>query len=201
LFNLRHRMTAIAPATSKTRISLPSIVIVGLFVIAIVYERWQGRVWWCQLGDWWPISLNINSPHNSQHLLDPYSFSHVLHGILFYGFFWLFRRKMNMPWRLVAATAIEIAWEMLENSPIIIDRYRAATISLGYTGDSIANSMGDVLCCILGYYIARAVGLWWSIAIIVVVELGLLWWIRDNLTLNILMLIHPIASVRHWQAG
>ncbi len=171
-----------------------------MLLIAIVYLRWQGRIWWCEQRDWNPISIRIDS-HNSQHLIDAYSLSHVLHGLLFYGFFWLFRKHMNLGWRLIAAMAIEVAWEMMENSPIIINRYRTATVSLGYTGDSIFNSLGDVVSFALGFYLAAKAGLWKSIAILIAVELLMLWWIRDNLALNILMLLWPIDAIRKWQAG
>lgn len=177
------------------------ILFFSVVLLAVAYLRWQGRVWWCQQGDWSPISIVVNSPHNSQHVFDAYSLSHVLHGVLFYGFFWLLRRRMTLSWRLLAASAVEIAWEMLENSPIIINRYRAATISLGYEGDSIINSLGDVASFLVGFYIARVMGLWWSIAVFVVVELAMLWIMRDNLALNVLMLLWPIDAIRRWQAG
>ena len=172
-----------------------------MLVVAVLYLCWQGRIWWCQQGDWSLVSLVVNSPHNSQHVLDAYSLSHALHGILFYGFFWFFRKRMSFAWRLVAATAVELAWEMLENSPIIINRYRAATISLGYQGDSIINSLGDVLSFMIGFYLARAVGLRWSILLFIVIELAMLWLMRDNLALNVLMLLWPIDAIRKWQAG
>ncbi len=172
-----------------------------LLVVAVVYLRWQGRVWWCACGKWYPISLNVNSMHNSQHLLDPYSLSHVLHGILFFGLLWFFRRKVSLSWRFAIAATVEIAWEMMENSPIIINRYREATISLGYSGDSIFNSLGDIGSFIVGFWIARRLGLWKSITAFIVIELLMLWWIRDNLTLNVLMLLWPIDAIRRWQAG
>jgi hypothetical protein len=180
----------------------PPLVLLAMLLIAVVYLRFQGRVWICQQGDGWvPVSIKVNSPHNSQHLFDAYSLSHLLHGILFYGLFWLFRRKLTMPWRLVGAAAVEIAWEMMENSPIIINRYRAATISLGYEGDSILNSIGDIVSFVIGFCLARRAGLWWSIAIFLIVDLSMLWWIRDNLALNVLMLLWPIDAIRRWQAG
>jgi hypothetical protein len=185
--------------TSRTR--RPLLMIALAIVIAVIYLRWQGRIWWCACGRWNPVSTVVKSEHNSQHLLDPYSLSHALHGILFFGFFWLFRRRLKLPWRLVGATAIEVAWEMMENSPIIINRYRAATVSLGYEGDSIVNSLGDILSFVVGFYLARRLGLWWSIAMFVLIELAMLWWIRDNLTLNVLMLLWPIDAIRRWQAG
>ncbi|CAN5609742.1 DUF2585 domain-containing protein [soil metagenome] len=180
---------------------LPAIVLLAMLAVAIVYLRWQGRVWWCQQGDWFPISFVVNSPHNSQHVFDAYSLSHMLHGLLFYGFFWLFRKRMSFRWRLVAATAVEIGWEMLENSPIIINRYRTATMSLRYEGDSIINSIGDIVSYLIGFYIAAKVGLKWSIAIFLAIDLAMLWWIRDNLALNVLMLLWPIDAIRKWQAG
>lgn len=178
-----------------------TITILAMLAFAIVYLRWQGRVWWCQQGDWFPISFKVDSPHNSQHLFDAYSLSHLLHGLIFYGVFWLFRKRMPFRWRLVAATAVEVGWELMENSPIIINRYRAATISLGYEGDSIINSLGDVVSYMIGFYIAARVGFKWSVAIFIVIELTMLWWIRDNLALNVLMLLWPIDAIRKWQVG
>jgi hypothetical protein len=185
--------------TSRTR--RPLLMIALAIVIAVIYLRWQGRIWWCACGRWNPVSTVVKSEHNSQHLLDPYSLSHVLHGILFCGVLWLFRRRIGPWWRFAIASFVEIAWEMLENSPIIINRYRAATISLGYTGDSIFNSIGDIASYMAGYWVARKLGLWWSIAIFVTTELLMLWLMRDNLTLNVLMLLWPIDAVRRWQSG
>lgn len=189
---------ALAPTPLRSR---AAGVVAVLLWIDVVYLRWQGRVWWCQQRDWSPISLRVNSPHNSQHLFDAYSFSHVLHGVLFFGILWLFRRKLSLPVRATIAAAIEIGWEMLENSPIIINRYRSATVSLGYNGDSIANSLADVASFVLGFFIARKLGLWRSIAVFIAVELVMLWLIRDNLALNVLMLLWPIDAIRKWQAG
>ena len=179
----------------------PLIAFAVLVFAALVFLRWQGRVWWCGQGDWAPVSLHVNSPHNSQHLFDPYTLSHVLHGVLFFGVAWIFSDRFNLPWRFLFAAVVEIAWEMAENSPLVIDRYRNATVSLGYTGDSIVNSIGDIAGFAGGFFLARAVGLWWSIGITVVIELGMLWLIRDNLTLNVLMLVWPIDAVRRWQSG
>jgi hypothetical protein len=181
--------------------SRPVAFAIALLLLAVIYLRWQGRVWWCACGQWYPVSLRVNSPHNSQHLFDAYSLSHVLHGILFFGLLWLLRGRLSLGMRASLAATIEIAWEMLENSPIIISRYRAATVSLGYTGDSIANSLADIASFVAGFYVARKLGLWWSVAIFLAVELLLLWMIRDNLLLNVLMLLWPIDAVRKWQGG
>ena len=189
---------ASAPTPLRSR---PVAFIFALLVIALIYLRWQGRILWCECGRWNPISLHVNSQHNSQHLLDPYSLSHLLHGILFFVVLYPFRRHLSLAVRAALAATIEIGWEMLENSPIIINRYRAATVSLGYTGDSIVNSLGDIASFVLGFYVARKLGLWRSVAIFLVVELLMLWLIRDNLTLNILMLLWPIDAIRKWQSG
>lgn len=189
---------AAAPTPLRSR---PVALVCILMLLAVVYLRWQGRIWWCACGGLNPVSIHVNSQHNSQHLVDPYSLSHVLHGILFFGVLWLFRRHLSLAMRAAIAATIEIGWEMLENSPIVINRYRAATVSLGYTGDSIVNSLGDVASFILGFYLARKLGLWWSIAIFLVVELLMLWLMRDNLTLNVLMLLWPIDAIRKWQSG
>jgi hypothetical protein len=168
---------------------------------AVAYLRAQGRVWWCACGRPYPVSLNVHSMHNSQHLFDAYSLSHVLHGFIFFGLLWLLRRRINPGWRFAAAAAVEIIWEMAENSPVIINRYRTATAALGYTGDSILNSLADVASFLMGYWLAQRLGLWRSVALFIVVELALLWWIRDNLMLNVLMLLWPIDAIRRWQAG
>ena len=143
----------------------------------------------------------VNGPDNSQHIADWYSPSHLIHGFLFYLVGWVALRWRPPGERLILATAIEAAWEVLENSPIIIDRYRAATIALGYTGDSVLNSMCDIAFMMLGFGLARRLPVWASIAICVGFELLTLFVIRDNLTLNVLMLVAPNDAVRAWQAG
>ena len=172
-----------------------------MLAMMIIYCRSQGRVWWCEQRDVSPISIVVNSPHNSQHVFDAYSLSHLLHGLIFFGVFYLVRNRLSFGWRLIGATAIEIAWEMMENSPFIINRYRAGTVSLGYEGDSIINSIGDVISYLIGFWIASRVSWKWSVAIFIVVESAMLWLIRDNLALNVLMLLWPIDAIRRWQSG
>ncbi len=144
---------------------------------------------------------NIFSMEQSQRLLDPYSFSHILHGILFYGILWLTARKIPIRYRFVIAFLLEACWEIAENSSFIINRYRAVTISLGYFGDSILNSLSDLLMAALGFFMAWRMRVRVTILVIVLIELGLLYFIRDNLTLNILMLLHPIKAIQLWQAA
>jgi len=157
----------------------------------------EGRPWWCKygLGFW----SNAWQHCTSQHFADPYWFSHVLHGIIFYWFLRLAWPQGALHWRVVAAMAIEIGWELLENSPWVIERYRQQTASLDYTGDSIINSAGDVLAVILGFWLASRISWKAAVTVFVVVELVLLWTIRDNLTLNVVMLFLPLEGIKAWQ--
>jgi hypothetical protein len=144
---------------------------------------------------------DILSAENSQHLADWYSPSHLIHGLLFYALMWLVARRWALDLRAVAALLIESAWEILENSPMIIDRYRAATISLGYSGDSVVNSVSDILFMLIGFWLAARLPVAVSVALALVLELVAGYVIRDNLTLNIIMLLYPIDAIRAWQAG
>nr|WP_246351911.1 DUF2585 domain-containing protein [Sphingobium subterraneum] len=152
----------------------------------------------------------VNSAGNSQHIADWYSFSHIIHGFLFYaGTWWLLGRKrrdgtpplLRRDARLAVAVAIEAGWELLENSPIIIDRYRTATIALGYTGDSVLNSLSDIGMMMAGFLFAARMPVRVTVLVAVGFELLTLWTIRDNLTLNVLMLTWPVEAVKLWQAG
>ena len=147
---------------------------------------------------WW--DNNIWGAFSSQRVADVYSFSHIIHGIIFYAFLWLVTRKLPLKYRFLIAIIIEAGWELLENSPIIINRYRSATIALEYAGDSVLNSVSDIGMVVIGFLIARFSKIWLSIALIVVFELGCLFWVRDNLTLNVLMLAYPSQSIKTWQA-
>jgi hypothetical protein len=146
---------------------------------------------------WWESSIWSNE--NSQRAADAYSFSHIVHGIGFYGLLWLVARRLPVHQRLYIALLMEAGWEVLENSPIIIDRYRSATVALGYTGDSVLNSMSDVMMMALGFLFAWRVKPAISVMAVAVMELGCALWVRDNLTLNIIMLVHPVEAIKHWQ--
>lgn len=143
----------------------------------------------------------VQSADNSQHLADWYTPSHVIHGFLFYLFGWMFLRRNPAGDRLLAAVLIEAGWELLENSQFIIDRYREATFAFGYNGDSVINSMADIGWMTLGFLAARRLPMAATVALALCFELLTLWAIRDNLTLNVLMLVAPIDAVRDWQAG
>jgi len=172
-----------------------------IILAAIVALDLMGRVWWCQAGDYSPWSWTVLSRHNSQHLFDPYSFTHILHGILEFWLIGLVFRKVPIAWRFVIAIFIESSWEVVENTNYVINRYREATISLDYYGDAILNSLADIVCCGLGFVIAQKIKLWWSLGVFVGMEVILLFWIRDSLLLNILMLVWPSDLVRSWQQG
>jgi hypothetical protein len=143
----------------------------------------------------------VNGPGNSQHLSDWYSFSHIEHGFLFYLGGWLLLRSQPLGLRLSFAVGLELAWEILENSPAIIERYRAATMAVGYSGDSILNSMSDGSMMIAGFFIASRMPWKITLAVGIAFEVMTLFLIRDNLTLNILMLVSPVEAIRSWQAA
>jgi hypothetical protein len=164
--------------------------------------RFNGRIWWCKLGDW-AVYVNDawNSSHTSQHVFDPYAFTHVLHGVLGFWIAGLILKNYSKTIWFVVTLAVEAAWEILENSNFIIEKYRENTASLDYFGDSIANSIGDLIACAIGFLIALKLGIWRSLVFFVVVEILLIIWIRDSFLLNILMLVYPLESIKVWQMG
>ncbi|MEZ6126892.1 MAG: DUF2585 family protein [Planctomycetaceae bacterium] len=170
-----------------------------ILLVTIASLRWMGRVWWCACGGWSPWSWDIWSRHNSQHLIDPYFFTHVLHGIGFYAVFAVVGKTLSVRGRFQIIFLLEAVWEIAENSPWIIDRYREATIALDYCGDSVANALFDILACAAGFLIAARIPVSASVAMFVLTELILTLTIRDCLTLNVLMLLCPLEAVRQWQ--
>ncbi len=177
----------------------PLLAALALVVAAAAVLWLMGRPPICTCGriEWWGPA----GREQSQMLADWYSFSHVIHGVLFYGLFALVLKKVPVERRFFYAVVLETAWELVENSPVIINRYREATIALGYTGDSILNSISDIAMMGLGFWLARKLPVWVTVALVVVLELIPLHLIRDNLTLNVWMLLAPNDAVRAWQAG
>lgn len=182
---------------SKNFLPYPAIFsFVGLTVFQL---HNQSRIWWCKWGDYSVWSSDAWGKHNSQHFLDPYSLTHVLHGVLFFWLISLIFRKTPFVWQFTLAIFVECAWEIVENSSTVIEHYRTATLALDYYGDSIANSLGDIFCCGFGFWLACKLKFRRSLLLFLLVEIVLLVWIHDSLLLNIVMLIHPIEAVKQWQ--
>jgi len=174
---------------------------VAILVCAAGIELAMGRHPICTCGtiDLWVGGRD--SPRTSQMLADWYSLSHIVHGLLFYAALWLVARRWPVQSRFLAALLIEASWEVTENTPFIIDRYRATTAAIGYTGDSVINSLSDMVMMALGFLLARKLPVWSAVLLVVALEIIPLLAIRDNLTLNVWALIAPNQSLQSWQAG
>lgn len=171
----------------------------GVTAVMIGVLAAMGRVWWCKCGQLTPWSGEIWSEHNSQHLIDPYVFTHMLHGVVFYGVLRLILGADRPTLMFALAMLVEAAWEIAENTPMVINRYRESTISLDYFGDSIVNSTGDLWAMALGFAFTRVVDWKVSVGVFVAVEVALLLTIRDSLIVNVIMLVWPLDAIKEWQ--
>ena len=182
--------------------SLTPYLVAALITLAgLVWLYLAGRNLICPCGtvklwDGWPAP-----GESSQHLFDWYSLSHVIHGILFYGLLWLVARRLSFGWRLALATALEVVWEVVENSATVIEHYRSNTVSVDYNGDSIVNVLADIVAMWLGFWLARVFPVWLSVVTILVLEIVALMAVRDGLALNILSFVWPMDAIVEWQAG
>jgi len=172
-----------------------------VIIVAAVILLAMGRHPICTCGsvDLWVGQRD--SPRTSQMLADWYSFSHIVHGLLFYAALWLIARRWPADRRFFLALLIEASWEVIENTPFVIDRYRTATAALGYNGDSVINSMSDIAMMVVGFLAARKLPVWASVVLLIALELVPLYVIRDNLTLNVWMLLWPNKALAAWQSG
>src|SRR5688572_18947238 len=176
------------------------LIALAMAVAAAAILLWMGRPLICTCGEVKLWVGEVHGPDNSQHIADWYTPSHIIHGFLFYWLGWLFLRRNPPGDRLIGAILIEGAWEILENSHYVIDRYRETALATGYTGDSVLNSLADMVWMILGFGIARRLPVWATVAIALAFELTTLILIRDSLLLNVLNLVAPIEAIAKWQA-
>jgi hypothetical protein len=185
------------PSTTRFWLAVTFVIV----LVQIVSQHLMGRIWICECGYVKLFEAGVNTPGNSQHIFDWYTPSHIIHGFLFYGLGWLVMRHRPLTAKLALAALIEAGWEILENSPIVIDRYRTATMAIGYTGDSILNSGMDMVAMIAGFFFAARMPVWLTVVIAIAFEVLTTIVIRDNLTLNVIMLVWPIDAIRTWQGA
>ncbi|QYO66087.1 DUF2585 family protein [Leptolyngbya sp. 7M] len=172
-----------------------------LLLLTILWLVLSGGDTWGETNIYWPLSAEVWSRQNSQHPIDPYTLTHILHGILCYWLIMLTDPKLPLNRQFFFAIALACAWELVENSTFVIERYRMVTASTDYIGDAVINSFVDILACGLGFFFARSVHLILSIGFFVAIELITLLWIKDNLFLNVLMIVLPLDEIRRWQLG
>ncbi len=186
--------------TTTTRRNFAVIFASALvLLLMIVLLRLEGRMFLCACGEFKIWISDTCSSNNSQQLFDPYSFTHVLHGFLFAWLIALLLRRLSLPWQFWLALALESAWEVFENTSFVINHYRTETAALGYQGDTIVNSFGDVVLAMVGFLVARKLGLPRSLIVFLFVELVLILSIHDSLLLQILMLLRPVGAIKAWQ--
>jgi hypothetical protein len=191
----------VSVAATIARNRWPIVAGIAVLAASAIALHAMGHPFICKCGYVKLWHGNTYSSENSQHLTDAYTPSHVIHGLIFYWLLWLVARRLPLGTRALMALVVEVGWEVIENTPWIINRYREVTISLDYFGDSVVNSTMDALAMLVGFFLAWRLPVWVSITIAVALEAIVGYFVRDNLTLNIIMLIYPLDAIRIWQAG
>ena len=202
---MKENSTTAVPSKSDMSWGRATLFSLGVMALMIITLRLMGRPWICECGSVKLWHGAVVSSENSQHIADWYTFSHITHGFLFYWLAWCLSRVVRplrtVSIRMVLAVVVEAGWEILENTNFIIDRYREATISLDYYGDSILNSSFDVVFMTMGFLVAARIPWLATLFIALSFEIFTAIMIRDNLSLNILMLVWPVEAVKTWQGG
>jgi len=175
-------------------------IVAALIIIQVFVLTLFGQPLFCECGYIKLWAGDIFSNDNSQHITDWYTFSHILHGIIFYGLLTLLFPKLSTAYKLLIALSIEVSWELIENTPMVIDHYRQQALAQGYTGDSIINSLSDTFAMILGFFVTMKIRIWQTIIVVLIFELGTLYMVRDNLTLNVINLTMSSQTIQDWQS-
>lgn len=179
----------------------PIAVIAALLVVQVVTLKLMGRPLWCDCGSFRPWVGDVSSTHESKHLVDPYTLSHFIYGLILYALLHYAAPKLHLGWRAAIATSLSTFWELVENTPFVIGRFRQGTITAGYSGDGLANSVLDTVAALGGFLVAARILWQGSVALAIAIELACLIAIRDGLSVNTIMLIKPIDAIREWQKG
>ncbi|WEX08806.1 DUF2585 domain-containing protein [Chelativorans sp. AA-79] len=198
---MQFRADRAAPHDARRSWVLCFFVVLAILALQAAVLAAMGRLPICACGEvklWYP---DASGPETSQHLTDWYTISHFLHGLIFYFLFWMIAPRSPVWVRLCLAVGLEAIWEIAENTPMVIDRYRQSALAEGYFGDSIVNSLADTATAVLGFLFARVSPVWVSIVVLIAAELFVAYMIRDNLTLNIIQLVHPTEAISRWQTG
>jgi hypothetical protein len=175
-------------------------IVAGIVLLALIVSlRVEGRSFICTCGRFVLWIGDACSSNTSQQFLDPYSLTHILHGFLFFWLMALLFKRLPGAWQVCLALLLESAWEVFENTSFVINKYRTGTAALGYTGDTVINSLGDLACALVGFIVARQLGWRWSLVVFVALEVFLIFWIHDSLLLQILMLVRPVEAIKLWQ--
>jgi hypothetical protein len=198
---LKHWRDTVSQGLERAPVGVCLLVAAAFVALQAVLLYAIGQPLICSCGAIRLWAAAVTGPENSQQLTDWYTYTHIVHGLGFYFLLWLIAPRAPVGLRFALAVGLEASWEMIENTPFIIDRYRQSALAQGYFGDSIVNSVGDTLAGAFGFVLARVLPAWASVGLIVAMEGFVGYMIHDNLTLNLIQLIHASKAISHWQAG